>query len=202
MENKFYVYEYVREDGSPYYVGKGSGQRAFIKNKRGRPSDNSKIRFVKTNLTEQQALDLEKALIAKYGRKDLGTGILINLTNGGEGISNPSAGTRQKLANAKRSESADTRKKRSVAAKNRVRSPLTAETKQKISEKNLGKKRSLLAREKMSIAKTGKPSYYRTEETLMKQRRPKEQVTCPHCNKTGGISSMSRWHFNNCKEKE
>lgn len=29
---------------------------------------------------------------------------------------------------------------------------------------------------------------------------PKQKVTCPHCNKTGGISSMKQWHFNKCKE--
>ena len=31
-----------------------------------------------------------------------------------------------------------------------------------------------------------------------KKRKPKEIVTCPHCNKTGGISAMMRFHFNNC----
>jgi len=27
-------------------------------------------------------------------------------------------------------------------------------------------------------------------------------VTCPHCNKVGGIIPMKRWHMNNCKLKE
>lgn len=27
------------------------------------------------------------------------------------------------------------------------------------------------------------------------------QVTCPHCDKTGGASAMKRWHFNNCKHR-
>jgi hypothetical protein len=31
-----------------------------------------------------------------------------------------------------------------------------------------------------------------------KKRKPKPLVTCPHCNKTGGISVMTRWHFHNC----
>lgn len=27
-------------------------------------------------------------------------------------------------------------------------------------------------------------------------------VTCPHCNKSGGLGPMHRWHFDNCKTKE
>lgn len=30
---------------------------------------------------------------------------------------------------------------------------------------------------------------------------PKAKVTCPHCNKEGSVSNMSRWHFDNCKKK-
>ena len=30
----------------------------------------------------------------------------------------------------------------------------------------------------------------------------KEQVICPHCNKKGGKPTMTRWHFDNCKEKK
>ena len=46
-------------------------------------------------------------------------------------------------------------------------------------------------REKLSIAKLGKPS------ALKNRKRP--QKTCPHCNKTGGIGAMQRWHFDRCK---
>ena len=88
-QNKYYVYLYLREDGTPYYVGKGQGRRAF-KNSRRRmkkPSDKTKIIFHSENLTEHDAFALEKELIEKYGRKDNDTGILRNLTNGGEGTS-------------------------------------------------------------------------------------------------------------------
>lgn len=37
------------------------------------------------------------------------------------------------------------------------------------------------------------------EETKEKLRR---KVTCPHCNKEGGICAMKRWHFDNCKFKK
>ena len=87
--NDFYVYLYLREDGTPYYVGKGKNNRAFSKSGRSvhLPLDKTKIIFYSKNLTEDEAFELEKELIKKYGRKDNGTGILRNLTDGGEGPS-------------------------------------------------------------------------------------------------------------------
>jgi len=87
-ENEFYVYMYLRKNGTPYYVGKGKGDRAFRTNRRIRPpKDKSKIVFHTKDLSEDKAFALEVKLIAKYGRIDNGTGILRNLTDGGEGSS-------------------------------------------------------------------------------------------------------------------
>jgi hypothetical protein len=119
------------------------------------PNNHNNIIFIETGLTEQQALNLEIELIKHYGRKDLNTGILHNRTDGGEGISNPSANTRKKLSIAKRNESPETRLKRSIAAKNRIRTPLSKETKKRISEANKGKKRTESSKEKMSECKKG-----------------------------------------------
>ena len=96
MENRFYIYHWLREDGTPYYVGKGQTNRATDKRRRYIPSPD-RIKIVKDNLTEQQALDLEVKEISKYGRKDLGTGILRNKTDGGDGAT-PSIETRLKLS--------------------------------------------------------------------------------------------------------
>ena len=81
---RFYVYHWLREDGTPYYVGKGQTNRAFDKRRLYIPPKN-RIKIIKENLTEKQAFNLEIKEIEKYGRKDLGTGILRNKTEGGDG---------------------------------------------------------------------------------------------------------------------
>ena len=85
-ERRFYTYAYLREDRTPYYIGKGSGDRAFCDNGRyWKPPERSRIIFLKTGLTEEEAFKHEIYMIAVLGRKDLGTGILRNRTRGGEG---------------------------------------------------------------------------------------------------------------------
>lgn len=82
--NEFYVYAYLREDGTPYYVGKGKGRRAFRdegKNCTKPPKD--RIVFWDENLTEEHALRLEIEYIKLYGRQCNGTGILHNISEGG-----------------------------------------------------------------------------------------------------------------------
>jgi len=87
--NRFYTNAYLREDRAPYYIGKGSRNRIYSKygSEIKPPKDKSRIIFLKQNLTEEEAFKHEIYMIAVFGRKDLGTGILHNKTNGGDGSS-------------------------------------------------------------------------------------------------------------------
>jgi hypothetical protein len=105
--NMFYVYVY--KDPRPtknqqvVYVGKGTGDRAWVHWKRRvkgnkgfgaflallrREKLEPLIELVKDKLDEAEAFYEEMRLIQTYGRRDLGTGTLFNLTDGGEGFSN------------------------------------------------------------------------------------------------------------------
>lgn len=88
----YYVYAYIRDKdsdtakaGSPYYIGMGTFRRAFDKKHRVEiPASKSNIIIISKNLTNFGARVLERKLIRWYGRKDLGTGILHNKSDGGE----------------------------------------------------------------------------------------------------------------------
>jgi NUMOD3 motif len=92
-EKLFYTYFWLRQDGTPYYVGKGRGRRAI---RRGSPKDLTCI-LIQEHPSEADAFAAEIFFIAYYGRKDLGTGVLRNRTDGGEGGANPSEETRRKI---------------------------------------------------------------------------------------------------------
>jgi hypothetical protein len=90
IEMDYYTYAYLREDKTPYYIGKGIGNRAYVSHMRKDdknllPKDKSRIIYLKQNLTEEEAFKHEIYMIAVLGRKDLGTGILHNRTDGGDG---------------------------------------------------------------------------------------------------------------------
>jgi hypothetical protein len=99
-----FVYSDYKFDYEPFYVGKGHAKRLYehfekwyIKNDKNKSKTNKIKKIIeetrnnpivikyRENLTEQEAFDLEKKMISVIGRKDLGRGPLVNLTDGGEG---------------------------------------------------------------------------------------------------------------------
>jgi NUMOD3 motif len=181
--NGYYVYQYLRDDNTPYYIGKGKNKRAWLKRKQiPLPSNTNNIIIIKYNLTENEAFSLEKELINFYGRKDINTGILRNRTDGGDGMTNPSPETRSKMSKSAKNMSKETRVKMSMASKGRPKSPEhrnslsqshlgknnhfygkthTPETRAKLSELRKGRKLSAETRAKMS----GKRGPYKKKTT-------------------------------------
>ena len=140
---EYYTYAYLREDRTPYYIGKGENDRIYKKGK-GEirpPKDKSRVIFLKQNLTEEEAFKHEIYMIAVFGRKDLGTGILRNRTNGGEGHSGAihTPETKAKMSDARKDtpRSLETRAKISESLKGENHpfygKTLSPETKAKIS---------------------------------------------------------------------
>lgn len=99
------VYAYLRDsDFSPYYIGVSTGHRRAICQSGHRkhgvsvPKDKTYVVVLRGRLTKFQAAAWEQFFIRHYGRIDLGTGILRNRSDGGEGMQNPSPETRSKIS--------------------------------------------------------------------------------------------------------
>lgn len=190
----FYAYLWLRENGTPYYVGKGKGKRAFTNNSHriGKPTDDDRIMLQEFE-TEEDAFFAEKFLIALYGRKDNGTGILRNLTDGGEDPPNLKGRKRSregvlrgalKRTGLKRTE--EQKLRLSEAHKDQVTwmkgKTHLEESNQKNREAHLGKKMPPITqshREKLSKAKKGIPLTEEHRKKLSEARRRQPLKT--HC---------------------
>lgn len=172
---QFYVYFWLREDGTPYYVGKGKWkkrqQRALRK---GSPSKDKII--VQNYESEAEAFAAEKFFISYFGRKDLDTGCLINLTDGGEGASG-----HIKLESV-----------RKAISISKLGKPRSEETRRKISDSRIGLNIPFAQREEHSrkMSGSGNPMFGKT--------RPEGL-----CSKAGKLGSKKtnhiRWHLNRNK---
>ena len=130
LEEKFknvYLYRHRRLDTNEiFYIGiskVSNFKRAYEKNKRTTHWKNIvnktdyKVEIVVENLSWEDACELEILLISEYGRKDLGKGLLVNMTDGGDGVKNKIWTTQS-------------RKKSSISSKGKK---LSKETKEKMS---------------------------------------------------------------------
>jgi hypothetical protein len=168
----FYTYLWLREDGTPYYAGKGHGKRGFLSDghRVRRPVDREGI-ITQDFETEADAFEAERFLIAYYGRTDIGTGRLANLTDGGEGPSGLkfSAESLVKLRNSHLGlkQTAESIRKRVNAHKGRKNSEATIA---KMKKAAIGRRNSEESCRKMSEAKRGKTGHKHSEATRAKLR--------------------------------
>ena len=138
MKTDYYTYAYLREDRTPYYIGKGRLKRAWSKQHSVRLPPKERILILKQDMTNEEACRHEVYMVSVFGRQDLGTGILRNMTAGGEGAVERSAELNKKVSD----------KMKGVKK--------TKEHVRKASMAKKGYKHTEAAKEKMRQAKLGK----------------------------------------------
>ena len=199
MDN-FYVYTYSYPDGTPFYVGKGRGRRKnthLCDAKSGRRQHSFTVRVISKILKnkempvinkivegvdEELAFFVEEEYIKKYGRRDLGTGILTNETSGGDGISILSPEKLKVIKQAGIKGGLLTRFKKGLVPWNKGLCP-QPHVLEALRNANIGKKQSETSKAKKSLKLRG---YVH------------KIITCPNCGKSGGETSIKRWHFDKC----
>lgn len=183
----YYVYAYLRKkDLTPYYIGKGHLARAWNKEHNVKvPNDINRIVIIESGLSDIGAFAIERRLIRWYGRKDLGLGILRNLSDGGEGATGPKSSKWKESASKNRTGSGN-----SFYGKTHnpelIKKWKSDPRRVKIGEANgfYGKQHSDEQRQK------------KREEKLAASKK-----MCYYCGKLVDPMNYGRWHDNNCKNK-
>jgi hypothetical protein len=187
-----YVYRHIRLDiNQPFYIGIGSDElyeRSISHKSRNKHwmhivnKIDYRIEILLDDLTWDEACEKEREFISLYGRRDLGTGLLVNMTDGGEGLTNPSIELRQHMSTRNKGRTAwnkgligfkhsdetieKMRKKRPVTSEKLKGRKQSIEVIQNRVEKNTGKKRSDETKLKISNATLGKSKLRKSNKGL------------------------------------
>lgn len=218
MVNNIKVYTHTRLDTNAiFYIGIGSEKRPYSKKDRNNWWKNItnkttyKIDIIHENLSWIEACKIEKELINFYGRKDLGLGELVNMTDGGDGAKGikSSLETRKKISNAlfgntyasgnKGKQKSESHKKNmSISALGKKKGPMSQEHKNKLSKSNTGRLTSIETRKKLSDSNKGKTRSLIIKEKLSKIRIQKNDyiIKCVDTNEKFNSFKEASNHFN------
>ena len=208
----FYTYIYYdpSRNNEAVYVGKGKNKRAWRHlNRTGRHPFIQRLQFMKRSninpiieiinaLDENHAHFMEICCIAVIGRKDLGKGPLLNLTDGGEGTSNPSAASRKLIGAANKGRKRTTEQINAMSESRKgipsgrlgVPNPMKKTT----PHKNNGKIRSQEFRDNLSKMHEGKEAW--------NKGIPSVKHACIHCGIMMDAGNLKKLHNDNCKLKD
>lgn len=202
------LYKHIRLDNNEvFYIGIGKTiKRAYSKKNRNKHWNNivNKCDYIveiidNYNSWEECCL-AEKEYIKKYGRRDLKSGTLVNLTDGGQGRLGYKWTDIQK----------ENLSKKNIGKKHNSISIKKISDSLKGNKYSLGNIVSLENRKRMSDRNkgSGNPRYgVKLTDDIKKKISDalkgvrKKIIICDYCGKSGGISNMKRYHMNNCKLK-
>lgn len=193
-----YVYQHIRLDtNSVFYIGIGLGpdyRRAYKKHNRNPLWNNIvkkteyKVEILHDNISWEEACQLEKEYILRYGKLTNG-GILSNFTDGGEGF--------------KMNHSNETKNKISATLSNKTYEEIHGVEK---AEAERNKRRASVKKDWENIDPVKKSERLKKISCTLTKYFETHQVsfnmlTCPYCGVSGKTNGMYRWHFENCKKK-